>query len=54
MKDNYYGYMYVLNFSDNTICQIKITEELDKLDTEDIFNSFGMSIDECQVMYTNA
>lgn len=45
-------YLYVLDYSDATVCEIKLDKEDDKLTTEEILHRRGLNADECAFMYT--
>jgi hypothetical protein len=53
MAKNDWSYLYVLDYSDCTICEIELDEEDSKLTTFDILHRRGMDADECAHMYTN-
>lgn len=52
IKD-YKEYVYILNFRDNTICEIGITEDDVNLDSEELLSKYGFDIDNCNFMYSN-
>lgn len=43
-------YIYVLDYSDCTICEIAITEELKDIELEDILEKFGCNVNTCSFM----
>lgn len=45
-------YLYVLDYSDSTICEIQLDEEDENLETEDILNRRNLDMDECSFMWT--
>lgn len=45
-------YLYILDYSDCTVCEIKLDEKDDKLTTEEILYRRGLNPDECAFMYT--
>lgn len=47
-------YLYALDYSDCTICEIALDEEDEKLDTSEILYRRHMNIDTCSVMYTRS
>lgn len=54
MEDNNYGYCYILDFCDCTICEIKLTKEDAELDdAEALLAKYGCSIDSCSYMYSD-
>lgn len=48
--ENIKQYIYVLDYSDCTICEIGITEELKGIELEDILEQFGCNINTCSFM----
>lgn len=52
IKD-YDEYVYILDFSNNTICEIGITGDDVNLDSETLFNKYGFDINNCNFMYSN-
>ena len=47
-----FNYLYILDLSDCTICEIILTNEDKTLETEDVLKKYGCDIDYCQFMYT--
>lgn len=45
-------WLYALDMSDNTICEIELDEKDNSLDTEDIFRRRNMNIENCMFMYS--
>lgn len=45
-------YLYVLDYSDSTICEIHLTDEEQNMDTEQILSNHGLDIDTCSFMFT--
>ena len=52
MKDNTFYYLYVLDFSYPGIYEIKLTEEDQKLTSDEILEKRGLKEDNCHFMYT--
>lgn len=46
-----FDYLYLMDYSDGTICEIELTEEDDDKDIEDICREHGVSYDTCSYMY---
>lgn len=46
-------YLYCLDYSDNTICEIILDEKDDELNTEEILHRRHMNIDTCAYMYSS-
>ena len=50
------GYLYVLDYSDSTVCQIELDEEEENngdIDIEDVFHRCGIKESNCAWMYSN-
>lgn len=45
-------YLYILDFSDCTLCEIEIKDEDKTLDTYDLLAKYGCKIDNCNYMYS--
>ena len=45
-------YLYVMNFSDASISEIKITEENKDLESCELLDKYGFNDDECFFMFT--
>lgn len=53
MEDsNQNTYLYILDFSDETVCKIKLTDEDWNKTTEDVLKEHGCNIDTCLTMYS--
>ena len=52
MKENKFGYLYVLEFSYPAIYEIELTEEDQNLTSEEILEKYDLKEDTCQFMYT--
>ena len=52
MKDNTFYYLYVLDFSCPGIYEIELTEEDQKLTSNEILKKHGLKEDNCHFMYT--
>ena len=52
MKDNTFYYLYVLDFSYPGIYEIELTEEDQKLTSNEILEKHGLKEDNCNFMYT--
>ncbi len=50
---DYKEYVYILDFRDNAICEICITGDDVKLDSESLLNKYGFDIDNCNFMYSD-
>lgn len=50
MTDN--GFCYIFDYSDATICKIALTEEDEKLNTEQLLDKYNLNIDTCCCMFT--
>lgn len=48
--ENIKQYIYVLDYSDCTICEIGIAEELKDIEPEDILKQFGCNVNTCSFM----
>lgn len=46
------GYIYIMDYSDSTICEIKIEDEDIDKNIEEIIKPYGLDIDTCTYMYT--
>uniref|UniRef100_A0AAU8MJK4 Uncharacterized protein n=1 Tax=Geladintestivirus 1 TaxID=3233133 RepID=A0AAU8MJK4_9CAUD len=45
-------YLYVLDYSDSTVCEIVLTEEDQNARVETILKKYGLDIDNCAFMFT--
>ena len=52
MEENKFGYLYVLEFSYPAIYEIELTEEDQKLTSDEILEKHSLIEDNCQFMYT--
>ena len=52
MKDNIFYYLYVLDFSYSGIYEIELTEEDQKLTSNEILEKYGLKETNCHFMYT--
>ena len=52
MKDNTFYYLYVLDFSYPGIYEIELTEEDQKLTSNEILEKYGLKETNCHFMYT--
>ena len=52
MKEHKFGYLYVLEFSYPAIYEIELTEEDQKLTSNEILEKHGLKEDNCNFMYT--
>ena len=52
MKDNTFYYLYVLDYSYPAIYEIELTEEDQKLTSNEILEKHGLKEDNCNFMYT--
>lgn len=52
MKENKFGYLYVLEFSYPAIYEIELTEEDQNLTSEEILEKYDLKEDTCNFMYT--
>ena len=52
MKDNIFYYLYVLDCSYPDIYEIKLTEEDQKLTSNEILEKYGLKETNCHFMYT--
>ena len=52
MKDNTFYYLYVLDYSYPGIYEIKLTEEDQKLTSNEILEKYGLKETNCHFMYT--
>lgn len=50
---HYNEYVYILDFCNNSICEIGITGNDVNLDSETLLNKYGFDIDNCNFMYSN-
>ena len=48
-----YGYLYVLDYSTPSICEIKLEEYHRKMTPEEILSEYGFNDDECYWMFTD-
>lgn len=51
MKENY-NYLYVLDYSDSSLHEIKLSEEDKKITAEEVLNKYGLHYSNCNWMYT--
>ena len=47
-------YLYILDYSDSTICEIHLTDEEQDLDIDDILKRHELDIDSCVFMFTTS
>lgn len=48
------SYLYILDYSDGSVCEIKLTEDDLKIDDlETLFNKYNLNIDTCSWMFTS-
>lgn len=52
MKENEFGYLYVLEFSYPAIYEIELTEEDQKLTSNEILEKYGIKENTCEFMYS--
>ena len=52
MEENKFGYLYVLEFSYPAIYEIELTEEDQKLTSNEILEKYGLKETNCHFMYT--
>lgn len=52
MENTNQEYLYVMDFSDCTISEIKLTEEYDEVDLFDLLDKYGFDADTCEWMFT--
>lgn len=52
MEENNFSYLYVLEFSYPAIYEIELTEEDQKLTSNEILEKHGLKEDNCNFMYT--
>ena len=52
MKENKFGYLYVLEFSYPGIYEIELTEEDQKLTSNEILEKYDLKETNCHFMYT--
>lgn len=49
----YTEYVYILDFRNNAICEIIVTEDDVNLDFESLLDKYGFDIDNCNFMYSD-
>ena len=49
---HYNEYVYILDFRNNSICEIGITGDDINLDSEALLDKYGFDIDNCNFMYS--
>lgn len=47
-------YLYIFDYDDCQIYEIKLKEEDSEKSTDDILRAFNMNIDNCSVMFSNS
>lgn len=52
MEENKFSYLYILEFSYPAIYEIELTEEDQKLTSDEILEKHGLKEDNCNFMYT--
>lgn len=52
IKD-YTEYVYILDFRNDSICEIVVTGDDLKLDSETLLDKYGFDIDNCNFMYSD-
>ena len=52
MEENNFNYLYILEFSYSAIYEIELTEEDQKLTSNEILEKHGLKEDNCNFMYT--
>ena len=52
MEENNFNYLYILEFSYPAIYEIELTEEDQKLTSNEILEKHGLKEDNCNFMYT--
>ena len=52
MIDKHFGYLYIFDYSSPTIYEIELTEEDQKLTSDEILEKHGLKEDNCHFMYT--
>lgn len=52
MEENNFNYLYILEFSYPAIYEIELTEEDQKLTSDEILEKHGLKEDNCNFMYT--
>lgn len=52
MEGNKFGYLYVLEFSYPAMYEIELTEEDQKLTSDEILKKHGLKEDNCHFMYS--
>lgn len=52
MEENNFSYLYILEFSYPSIYEIELTEEDQKLTSNEILEKHGLKEDNCNFMYT--
>lgn len=52
MEETKFGYLYILDYLYPGIYEIKLTEEDDDLNTEEILKKYDLEVDNCSYMYS--
>ena len=52
IKD-YTEYVYILDFSNNVICEIVVTGDDINLNSEELLDKYGFDIENCNFMYSD-
>lgn len=52
MKENKFGYLYILECSHPAIYEIELTEEDQKLTSDEILEKHGLKENTCEFMYS--
>lgn len=53
-KRNMDSYLYVLDYSDSSVCEIKLTkDDLEIENVEKLFDKYNLNIDNCSWMFTS-